>query len=47
MSDTANTKPVQRFSWKKAANGLSETEKSRIFCLLLTCFDQVKVCHNP
>jgi hypothetical protein len=34
---------VQRFSWKKAANGLSDTEKSRMFCLLLTCFYQIKV----
>lgn len=44
MSGKEDNKPTgPRFSWKKAGNLLSEVEKNRICCLLLTCFEQIKV----
>jgi hypothetical protein len=35
------------FSWKKAKTLLTETEKDRLCCLILTCADQIKVISSP
>ncbi|KIW04537.1 uncharacterized protein PV09_04291 [Verruconis gallopava] len=42
MPSSEEAKSTQRFSWKKANSLLTETEKNRICCLLLTCFEQIR-----